>query len=178
MPTEGKVSFSGEHSANDIYIVLADEKNLYVKNTVKENATYIGRIRGKTTKEIMLQTNFLRKRFPVYDEVFNCLVEKLSFGQKRLVALLNSVVANSSCIIIDEVSEGLDITHVSLLLEMIDFLKKDRIIILASHDYEFVANISDYNWFLKDGFFQRKYGRLLNDQIVNFYKELYTTTEV
>ena len=105
---------------------------------------YIGRISGKTTKEIKKQTDFLRNRFLVYNDVFDSLVEKLSYGQKRLVALLSSVIADSSCIIIDEVSEGLDMNHISLLLDMIEYLKKDRIIILASHDYEFVANVSDY----------------------------------
>ena len=67
--------------------------------------------------------------------------------------------------------------HISLLLDMIEYLKKDRIIILASHDYEFVANVSDYNWFLKDGCFQKMYGRLPKDQLVSIYKELYTVME-
>ena len=93
------------------------------------------------------------------------------------MALLSSVIADSSCIIIDEVSEGLDMNHISLLLDMIEYLKKDRIIILASHDYEFVANVSDYNWFLKDGCFQKMYGRLSKDQLVSIYKELYTVME-
>lgn len=176
-PTSGEISFSGDNSIKDTYVVLAGEKNLYAKNTVKENAMYIGRISGKTTKEIKKQTDFLRNRFPVYNDVFDSMVEKLSYGQKRLVALLSSVIADSSCIIIYEVSEGLDMNHISLLLDMIEYLKKDRIIILASHDYEFVANVSDYNWFLKDGCFQKMYGRLSKDQLVSIYKELYTVIE-
>lgn len=51
-PTSGEISFSGDNSIKDTYVVLAGEKNLYAKNTVKENAMYIGRISGKTTKEI------------------------------------------------------------------------------------------------------------------------------
>lgn len=176
-PTSGELSFSGDNSVKDTYIVLSGEKNLYAKNKVKENAEYIGRISGKTTKQIKEQTDFLRNRFPVYNEVFDSLVEKLSYGQKRLVALLNSVIADASCIIIDEVSEGLDIANIALLTDMIEYLKKDRIIILASHDYEFVANVSDYNWFLKDGSFQKTYERLPKEQIVSIYKELYNVED-
>ena len=177
-PSSGKVLFSGKHSVKDTYIVLAGEKNLYAKNTVKENAQYIGRISGKTAKEIREKTNLLREKFPVYNEVFESLVERLSFGQKRLVSLLSSVVADSSCIIMDEVSEGLDISHVSMIFEMIEFLKKDRIIILASHDYDFIANVSDYSWFLKNGNFQEMFGRLSKDQLVATYKDLYTEKEI
>jgi len=178
LPTEGTVSFSGGHSAKDTYIALAGDKNLYAKNTVRENATYVGRIRGKTTDEIRARTDFLRSRFPVYDEVFDRLVESISYGQKRLVALLNSVMADASCIIIDEVSEGLDLAHIALLSDLIDYLKEDRIVILASHDYEFVADVADRIWFLKDGSFQKKFEHLSKEELVRVYRGLFAEAEV
>ena len=178
MQTSGNIVYSENSSSKDSYIVLAGEKNLYTKNTVKENSFYIGRIKGKTTKEICDKTEFLKKRFPIYNELFNTVVEKLSFGQKRLIALLNAIIADSQCIIMDEVSEGLDITHIAMLVDMIDFMKKDRIIILASHDYDFVSDVSDFNWFMKNGEIVQMYGRTSKDEIIACYKKLYEQSEV
>lgn len=176
--TSGDVIFSDGNSEKDTFLVPAGEKTLYAKNTVKENAFYVGRIRGKSTKEILNSTDFLRKCFPIYNEVFNTLVERLSFGQKRLVSLLNAVIANPSCIIIDEVSEGLDVAHTAMLVEMIEFLKKDRIVIIASHDYDFVSDVSDFNWFLKNGTFVQRSGRLSKEEILICYNKHYEVTEV
>lgn len=48
----GEILFEGDISYNDITIVYGGDKNLYMKNTVKENIYYFSVLRGISVKDI------------------------------------------------------------------------------------------------------------------------------
>ncbi len=61
------------------------------------------------------------------------------------------MVCGSKCIILDEVTEGLDVESKAILSKMLLEVKKDKIVILVSHDLEFIETCADFNVFIKDG---------------------------
>lgn len=74
----------------------------------------------------------------------------LSHGQKRLISIFCAIVSDSKCIILDECTEGLDKTNINILKSLIGEISKDRIIIIVSHDYEFVENVCDRVYYLNN----------------------------
>lgn len=114
-----------------------------------------------------------RKLFPIYDKIQYKVIEELSFGQKRLVSIMSAVVMDAKCIMIDEASEGLDIANIEVLKSILQTIKKERIIIMASQDYSFITDLSDQLHFLKDGRIVKSCERLTPEKFIALYKNLY-----
>lgn len=150
-PDQGKVTQEGHPHHTDVDIVQAGDKNLYFKNTVKENLYYFCAIRGMSTRQTECALAEWKHDFPLYESIKSITVEKLSYGQKRLVALFSSVLSGASCLLLDEITEGLDGKHVDSIKQILLKSKTEKTIIMASHDYKFVADISDDIYFLQKG---------------------------
>lgn len=176
-PDSGSIAFGHTITSNDVVIVLSGEKNLYMKNTVEENVYYYAVIRGKSKHEVKANISYYQELFPIYKQIKGKLAEKLSFGQKRLMALFCAIVSDAKCIIIDEVSEGLDIDHLLVLKNAFDEVKTHKTFIISSHDYNFVADAADIHLFLKNGQICRSLDRTTKDVLVENYIELYGKTE-
>lgn len=173
IPNDGEVIFDEGYSEKDVSLLLSGDANLYRKNTVKENSEFFGVLMGLSKEEIRHNIEKYEKMFPIYRQIKNVLVEKLSYGQKRLAALFSAVISESKYILIDEVSEGLDLENVKMLKEFLKEIKKDKVIILVSHDYKFVSDVSDKVLFLADGDFKIVFDKPTEDQIIAAYVEMY-----
>lgn len=147
---QGEIVFSDGIRHQDIAIVFGGEKNLYMKNTVKENIYYMSMLKGMNKDEILHNINHFKNLIPAYNEIENTMCERLSHGQKRLVSILAALVSNSKVIILDETTEGLDKKHIDILSEVLNSVKKDKIIILCSQNYEFVDRLADEIYFLAE----------------------------
>lgn len=86
---------------------------------------------------------------------------------------MSAVVMDAKCIMIDEVSEGLDIANIEVLKSILQTIKKERIIIMASQDYSFITDLSDQLHFLKDGRIVKSCERLTPEKFIALYKNLY-----
>lgn len=147
-PTEGKVEFSDDFNYSDISVVYGGDRNLYMKNTVKENVFYFSVLKGLNEKEIQKRIDAFLQIFPIYEEIKDKLCEELSHGQKRLVALFSSIINGSKFIIFDEATEGLDRDNKNILFELINKIRKEKIILIISQDYEFIETTCDKVYFL------------------------------
>jgi len=172
-PTTGSIFFKNDFSKRDVFLILSGERNLYMKNTVYENISYFCTLRGLKRKEIEENIEKHADKMPLYAKIKNKLCEELSFGQKRLVIIFAAFVAGARCIIMDEPSEGLDYAHLEMIEKMLSIGKKDKIILITSHNYEFVSKIADRNIFLKSGEIAHKTGQIDQDQLLEIYKKLY-----
>ncbi|WMJ90484.1 ATP-binding cassette domain-containing protein [Anaerocolumna sp. MB42-C2] len=168
---KGNINFINPYYQDEVVIILAGEKNLYMKNTVKENLIYFGTIRGLKIGNIQKLIDYYKEFFPLYNDIENQLVEKLSYGQKRLVSIMTAVVSNAKCIIIDEASEGLDMYYVSILKKLLIELKKERIVIITAHDYGFVSDVSDTVMILKDGKIINNCNNISKEALIEIYTE-------
>ena len=147
-PDTGEIMYGKERSS--VYLLLSGERNLYYKITVKANIYYFGIIRGLSKKQISKNIDAFKGKFEI-GHLFDKKVETLSYGQKRIAATFIAMVCGSECIILDEVTEGLDVESKILLSQMLGEAKKNKIVILVSHDLEFIETCTDYNVFIKDG---------------------------
>lgn len=173
IPKSGRIKFKNGFTKKDIVLLLAGDKNLYLKNTVKENIYFFSVLRGLSRKDIKNNIDYYKKYFPQYDQLKNELTEILSYGQKRIVALFTSIVSGVKCIMLDEAVEGLDMSNVLVLKELLQAAKKNRIIILASQDYSFCADISDNIFYMYEGKIIAQKSELSREQLVEEYKRLY-----
>ncbi|AOZ97763.1 ABC transporter ATP-binding protein [Butyrivibrio hungatei] len=173
LPDEGCIEYNITNTNKGVSILLAGEKNLYVKNTVEENMKYFGIINGYSNSEIKEKIEQLMRIFPDYIDLKNIIVEKLSYGQKRIVALMTSLLIDRECILLDEVTEGLDEEHINEIKKVLKRIKDETIIILVSHDHDFIADISDRTIFLKNGTFVSECGRVGLEEFKEKYHEQY-----
>ena len=150
-PDHGKVTQEGHSHHTDVDMIQAGDKNLYSKNTVRENLYYFCAIRGMNARQTESAIEEWKHDFPLYESIKSVTVEKLSYGQKRLVALFSSILSGASCLLLDEVTEGLDRNHVDSVKQILLKSKTGRTIIIASHDDKFVAEIADEFYFLQEG---------------------------
>lgn len=81
--------------------------------------------------------------------------KKISGGQKQRLGVLRSLFFNKEFIIFDESSSNLDLHNKLALFKIIKKIKKDKIILIISHDKKFL-NICDKTILLKNGKFISK----------------------
>ncbi len=173
LPDEGNVVYGGKNGCRGVNIVLSGERNLYVKNTVQENLLYLGAIRGMSRKDIEMRIQQYQKYFPIVGRISNTIIEKLSYGQKRLMAIFSAVISDADCVLLDEVTEGLDMEYICMLRELLTNISENKVILLASHDYDFVAGISQSVVFFKEGKLIEQRGHFNLEELKEKYMQIY-----
>ena len=73
----------------------------------------------------------------------NIKAKFLSGGEKQRLAIGRALIKNSKIIILDEPTANLDIDNSIKVFNLIRRIAKDRIIIVASHDYEIINKYAD-----------------------------------
>lgn len=74
----------------------------------------------------------------------------LSGGEKQRLQMAISMVSENDIIILDEPTSGLDKNSMNRVMKMIEILKKDKTIIVISHDYEFIRKCTDRIVYIED----------------------------
>lgn len=78
-------------------------------------------------------------------------VETLSGGEKQRVAIIRALLKDASVILADEPTGNLDSTNSDAVFEILRELKKDKYVIIVSHDTERAQKYADRIIDLKDG---------------------------
>lgn len=68
---------------------------------------------------------------------------ELSGGQKQRIAIIRALLMNPDLLSFDEPTSSLDADNKNLLVEIIRKIKKDRAIIVVSHDDDFIEKVAD-----------------------------------
>lgn len=164
----GNIAFDNE---KDIFLLLSGERNLYYKNLVKDNIYYFGILNGLTKQDITNRLNQYLERYPELKTLLHKKVESISFGQKKIISTLIAILCDNHCIILDEVSEGLDVASKDIVIEMLFQIKKEKIIILVSHDFEFMSHCTDYGIYIFNGKVMSTIDNCTLDHLKSEYKE-------
>lgn len=146
LPTEGQVLFNGkELRLSDIEKIgyLPEERGLYKKMKVGEQAVYLamlkGLSRGEATRELMKWF----QKFGI-QPWWNRKVEELSKGMAQKIQFITTVLHNPKLLILDEPFSGFDPINVNLIKDEILRMKNEGCtIILSTHNMESVEELCD-----------------------------------
>ncbi|MDR1985039.1 MAG: ATP-binding cassette domain-containing protein [Prevotellaceae bacterium] len=146
-PDSGKVFFDGhELHGNDVYSIgyLPEERGLYKKMKVGEQAMYLARLKGlsKHDAEKSLKTWF--EKFEV-QAWWNKKVEELSKGMAQKIQFIVTILHKPKLLIFDEPFSGFDPINVNLLKnEILNLKKEGATIIFSTHNMASVEELCDY----------------------------------
>jgi ABC-2 type transport system ATP-binding protein len=146
-PDSGKLFLDGKPlTSNDVQQIgyLPEERGLYKKMKVGEQAIYLARLKGLDAPAAKKQ---LREWFEKFDLMawWDKKVEELSKGMQQKVQFIITVLHKPRLLIFDEPFSGFDPINVNLLKQEIMKLRKDgATIIFSTHNMGSVEELCDH----------------------------------
>lgn len=147
-PDEGDIQFQGRafDPINDILSIgyMPEERGLYKKMKIGEQALYLARLKGLSKQEAMEKVKqwFVRLDMQSW---WNKKVEDLSKGMSQKLQFVTTVLHTPKLIILDEPFSGLDPVNANLIKDEIYRLAKEGAsIIFSTHRMEQVEEICDH----------------------------------
>lgn len=123
--------------------VLAGDRSIYWKLTVRENLEYFGALYGLNKKEELKRADEILEKLGLVNKADE-LLEKYSTGMKQKVALEKALMPNAPIVLLDEPTLGLDPQSALNLREIIlDIKNEGRTVLLTTHYMEEADFLSD-----------------------------------
>jgi ABC-2 type transport system ATP-binding protein len=146
-PDSGKVFLNGRPlQANDIYNIgyLPEERGLYKKMKVGEQALYLAQLKGLDRKTALKRLKYWFEKFEIQSWWDKKLME-LSKGMQQKVQFICTVLHEPSLLIFDEPFTGFDPINTNLLKqEILALREKGATIIFSTHNMSSVEEICDH----------------------------------
>ena len=143
-PDSGEVFFEGKklsskHIAQIGY--LPEERGLYRKMKVGEQAIYLARLKGLPKDIVVKRLKYWFEKFDI-DSWWNKKVEELSKGMQQKVQFIVTVIHEPNLFIFDEPFSGFDPINVNLLKqEMLELRNRGASIIFSTHNMASVEEL-------------------------------------
>ena len=145
-PDSGTVFFRQRPlEANDIYKIgyLPEERGLYKKMKVGEQAIYLARLKGLDEKTARIRLKAWFKKFDILSW-WNKKLEELSKGMQQKVQFIITVIHEPDLLIFDEPFSGFDPVNTELLKnEILELKNQGKTIIFSTHNMASVEEICD-----------------------------------
>ena len=145
-PDEGTVSFDGRPSQpSDIFRIgyLPEERGLYKKLKVGEQAIYFAQLKGLSSHDARKELNKWFEKFDIMPW-WNRKMEELSKGMQQKIQFIITVVHRPDLLIFDEPFSGFDPINAELLKnEMLELKKAGHTLIFSTHNMASVEEICD-----------------------------------
>ena len=146
MPDSGKIYFKGnEMKMSDVQFIgyLPEERGLYKKMKVGEQAMYFAQLKGLSHSEALKRLRYWFAKFEI-QAWWNKKVEELSKGMAQKVQFITTVLHKPSLLILDEPFSGFDPVNVQLIRnEILKMRDNGASIILSTHNMESVEELCD-----------------------------------
>ena len=149
VPDAGRARVDGHDSVTDALVVrdrlgvLSDARGLYTRLTARENIGYYGRLRGMEADRIadcIDRLASLLEMRPLLDR----RTEGFSQGERMKVAIARALVHDPQNLVLDEPSNGLDVTATRALRALINRLRDaGKCVLMSSHVMQEVTALAD-----------------------------------
>ena len=146
-PDSGELFFEGRAlKADDIYQIgyLPEERGLYKKMKVGEQALYLAQLKGMSKKDAMKSLKYWFEKFEI-QAWWGKKVEELSKGMAQKVQFITTVIHRPKLLIFDEPFTGFDPINTNLIKnEILELKKQGTTIIFSTHNMSSVEEICDH----------------------------------
>ncbi|MDR2836522.1 MAG: ATP-binding cassette domain-containing protein [Bacteroidales bacterium] len=145
-PDSGSILMNGEKlSSKHISSIgyLPEERGLYPKMKVGEQALYLCQLKGMTKNDAMKELKKWFEKFEI-QEWWGKKIEELSKGMQQKVQFITTVLHKPKLLILDEPFSGFDPINANLLKqEILEIKKQGSTIVLSTHNMTSVEEICD-----------------------------------
>ena len=142
----GSIKINGELlNHNHIYSIgyLPEERGLYKKMKVGEQAIYLAQLKGLSKKDAKEKLDYWFEKFEI-QSWWNKKIEDLSKGMAQKIQFIITILHEPKLLILDEPFSGLDPVNSQIIKEEILRLKnKETSVILSTHNMNSVEEICD-----------------------------------
>ena len=146
-PDSGAVTFDGHQLTQDDVVhigYLPEERGLYKKMKVGEQALYFARLKGLSKRDAVVELRRWFERFEIMDW-WDKKVEELSKGMAQKVQFIVTVLHRPKLLIFDEPFSGFDPINANLLKEEIMRLRDGgSTVIFSTHNMASVEEVCDH----------------------------------
>jgi ABC-2 type transport system ATP-binding protein len=145
-PDSGELFLNGEKLIpSDVQLIgyLPEERGLYKKMKVGEQALYFAQLKGLTKAEAMKRLKYWFKKLDIIDW-WGKKVEELSKGMAQKVQFVTTVLHEPKLLIFDEPFTGFDPVNANTIKNEILYLReRGATIIFSTHNMESVEELCD-----------------------------------
>lgn len=136
---------------NKIYTIFDNPDIFYKQIKVIDNLYYFGFLKG--IKRSYINTRLKEKQFQFLKKYLNVSFGKLSLGEKKSVIIAVAVLFNPKILCLDEPSNGLDILHSQVVINLLKnfIMDSEHYLIISSHDLIFLEQLVNRYLILKNG---------------------------
>jgi ABC-2 type transport system ATP-binding protein len=145
-PDKGELLFKGrEFKPDDVFSIgyLPEERGLYKKMKVGEQALYLCRLKGVSKNDALKKLKYWFEKFEI-QSWWNKKVEELSKGMQQKIQFIVTILHEPELLILDEPFSGFDPINTSILKqEILNLKEKGATIIFSTHNMESVEELCD-----------------------------------
>lgn len=152
-PDSGNFTVDGKPlNSKDFRIgYLPEERGMYAKVNVRDQLAYFGKLKGMKSKEAYSSADRWLE-YAELSEYGNKRLETLSKGNQQKVQIIQAVINEPDILILDEPFSGLDPVNAQTLKNIVlDFIRRNKIVIFSSHQMSYVEEFCDDVTFIKKG---------------------------
>ncbi len=146
-PDEGEVWLQGEKLApKHIYQIgyLPEERGLYKKMKVGEQAVYLAQLKGLSKSEAVRRLKYWFEKFDILSW-WDRKVEELSKGMQQKIQFVVTVLHEPKLLIFDEPFSGFDPINAQLLRdEILGLRQRGATVIFSTHNMASVEEVCDH----------------------------------
>jgi ABC-2 type transport system ATP-binding protein len=146
-PDSGVVLFNGKKlQADDIAKIgyLPEERGLYKKMKVGEQALYLARLKGLSKHDTMKRLKYWFEKFEI-QAWWDKKIEELSKGMQQKVQFIITILHEPQLLIFDEPFSGFDPINANMLKnEILELKAKGCTLIFSTHNMASVEELCDY----------------------------------
>ena len=123
---------------------LPEERGLYMKMKVGEQALYFAQLKGLSRKDALMKLKVWFEKFEI-QAWWDKKVEELSKGMQQKIQFVITVIHEPKLLIFDEPFSGFDPINTDLIKkEILDLRDKGATIIFSTHNMESVEELCDH----------------------------------
>ena len=146
-PDKGELFFKGEPLSTEHAMkmgYLPEERGLYKKMEVGEQALYLARLKGMSRADAMKKLKYWFEKFEI-QAWWKKKVEELSKGMAQKIQFVTTVMHEPEFLILDEPFTGFDPINAELVKnELIELKNKGATIVLSTHRMESVEELCSH----------------------------------